>query len=624
MNMKNAALAFVIILVLAVLIISMLPEEKAQIQVAQNGTASPIEFGRAGDYGYLTFAYNGSGNVSLIALSEPPKTRIIVFKKDYLNTERYSYFMDELRKLEQKGFSISEVESIGNPNNSIIIIPSGAMPLDILERIDSLCANNKLIYIGKSNLIFSNKMIQFDWFNNISNFSKSHIIIIEKSLDEFYSDKNFTIFSDIERNSWAVENFDSFQYSGEGVKTIFLELRNASWLRMLPAYDSAEFPRQTNQLIGKDNIFPWEKISLTFSLNSTSGISNYTVEKDGSIVTYGELDRVRGEEAFFIPLSFSSPGDYLVRVSDRTGTLGAKRIHVKELNLSLTRSYGNFYEFSIMVDGKPVDQASITIGLSHSPNNITGEVRNGKIAIRANLRQGNNTFVITLFGKQHLIPYNNNQESILQFYVKYLMLGAVLISGFYLFLRMNRKPVYKILVPESVQGRNPELRVSTKDILFAFEESERVFGWNKVPLYARELCLGLKKLTSGMEVNEGNIEAVMKKLEEKGIVKSHLGLYSLSSWGNPKQNALRRIIRDKLVQNGIAFSEKPGGFKCKDWNIVFSPEMAGRDSIVVFEDVESKRVYLSSLDAKKRASLELKITNGVLRLVTLDELDGLL
>lgn len=625
MNIGRALVLAAGLLILGVVAFVLFQGENAPAEkVAQEGTAHALEFGRAGDYGYLTFQYNGSGNVTLIALSGQPKANIIVLQKDFLGTERYYYFNQSIRALGQKGFSITEVEAIGEPQNSIIVIPSGAMPLELLERLDNLTSSNVIIYLGKRNLIFSDRLIQGDWLLNVSNFSRPHIMIFEKTLEEFYSEKNLSLFESIERNSWAEKNSGTFNYAGEGKKTIFITLNGSNWLRMLPLADSVQMANHSANITGIFDVFPWQRAQLTTVLNYSNGTAQFTVEKDGKILSTGELSRVRGEEAFFLAPDLQEPGDYLVRLSDQSGTIGAARVHVKALNISFSRSYGNLYEFSILLDGAPLESARTSVGLNHSGNSVSAEIRNGRMSVHALLIQGENVFVIPLFGKKHYVSYINNQEDVIAFYAKYLTLGAVVAGIFYAVARISRKPVYRIKIPESVQGSAVEVRLSPRDVISAIVEVEKRFGWKGVPVYAKEIGLGLKKFTEGMEINEGNIEAIMKKLEQNGLVKSHLGLYAIPEWGDAKANAAKRIVRDKLVENGVDFSEKPFGFECEDRQIVLEPAKATREAVAVFEDKDSIRSYLSSLDGKQRAKVEIKIRNGVLRLATLGELDEIL
>ncbi len=626
MRLGSAAIAVAIIIALALGVIILLPEEGQQPAPAemQNGTVQALEFGRAGEYGYVTFSHSGSGSVELLALSEPPKSEIIVLRKDLLNTERYTYFMDLLRPLESKGFTITEVEAIGEPNNTIIIIPSSAMPEDVLLRLDNLSASNRIIYIGKADLLYSDRLLKSEWLANLSNYTKAHLTIVEKTLDEFYLGKNYSLFSEIEMNAWAVENSTSFSYSGKGISTVFVPLGNADWLRMLPLSDSNKLPEPSAEIEGDSEVFPWQRAQVTIELNYTNGTAYYSLEKDGKQAQGGELARVRSDEAFLLTFSFQSSGDYIVRVYDASGTLGAKRIHVRNLSISLASAYGNLYEFDVLLDGEPLERAEAQVGLNHSSNIVDAEIRNGKLSLRAGLREGENVFVISIFGHKNFISYMNSQEGLLAFYAKYLGLGLVVVGAFYVAMRMNRKPVYRISVPEGVFASNPEVKVSAKALLSSMEGVEKGFGWNGVPLYAKEIGFGLKHLTGGMEVNEGNVEAVMKTLEERGLVKSHLGLYSLPSWGDHRKNALKRIIRDKLISSGTEFKETSYGFSCAEHDIVLDAEKAKRDSIVVFEDQDSVKSYLSSLEGKARARIYLKMRNGVLRLAALDELDELL
>lgn len=623
--MKKWFLAIILTcLAIALMLVLVFPEQTKTLKVSQNGTVKMLEFGKAGNYGYLTFYYNGSGNVSLLALSEQPKNNIILLKKDYLNTERYSYFFDELKKLWNKNFIIKEVDEIGDPQNSIIIIPSGAMPLDVLLKLDNLTVSNQIIYIGKIDLVHSTNLLRTEWYKNISNRSKLHIMVFEKTLSEFYSEKNNSIFDAIETNSWAVKNSTNYIYSGEGNKTIFINLSNASWMRMLPLSDSQKLSNYSAEIHGPEDIFPWQNAQYIVQFNYSTGIAQFAVEKDGVVLNSNELARVRGKEAFFFTLNPLSSGDYLLRISDQAQTLGAKKLHVKNLSVSLARVYGNNYEFEVFIDGAPLENASALIGLNHSNNKIETEVKNGKLNVRANLRQGENAFVISLFGQKNIVFYNNNQESLIEFYAKTLIPGIAIVALFYVWAYLNKKPVYRIRVPEGVVGKNHEITVTQSQIVSIIENIEKRFGWKRIPLSIREIGFGLKYLTEGLEVNEGNVEAIMKKLEEKNVVKSYFGFYELAEWGDPKFNALRRIVRDKLIQNGIEFTEIPNGFEYEGKQIIFNLEKAKGEVMVVFERSEEIRTYLSSLEEKTRAQIEIKIKNGILRLVTLDELDELI
>lgn len=621
---KGIALAIVILLAAAGAILIFSSENEKEQLGERSGTSNAIEFGMAGEYGYAAFSYNGSGNATLIALSEKPKSRIVVLKQDYLNTERYSYFMEGLRALEKKGFSISETEKIWEENNSVIILPSGAMPLGILERLDGLASSNEIIYIGKTDLVFSENLVRNEWLQNVSNFSRQHLVVVEKTLEEFYSERNFSLFSEIERNAWAEGNSETFEYEGSGNMTVFIRLNGARWLRMLPLADSEELMQPSAEITGAREIFPWERLQITVQMNYSNGTAMLSAENDGVKTYEMELDRVRGDKAFFLTLSFPSSGDYLLRVYDDSGTMDAARVHVKSLNISFLNSYGNAYEFSALLDGKPLENSEIEIGLNHSANTVPGEVKNGKIVVRADLRPGENVFVFSLFGRKHYVAYENNQEGLLAFYAKYLSLGLAAVACAYAVARMSRRPTYRIIVPEAAVHSNVEIAARPSDIIAAINGVEQRYGWKSVPLYAKEIASGLKKLSGGMDVAEGNVESIMKRLEEKGLVKSHMGLYSLSSWGDSRKNALRRMVRDKLIQAGMEFRESATGFSCSNIEVIFELADAKKQSIAVFGDNEEIGKAMDALDARKRAKIELMMKNGVLKVAAVDALDELL
>jgi hypothetical protein len=589
---------------------------------AQNGTAQVLECGFAGDAGYAILSHSGSGNLSLSALNEPPKRKIAILSRDYLSTGKYSDLVQMLRSLEKDGFEVSEKEDIMGENNSIVVIASGAMPIGVLEGIGDFSSRNHVVYIGRGDLVYSDRMERQNWTSSIGK-SAQRLTLIEKSLAQYMREGNFSLIDEIRENSWAKTNSTIFAYSGNGTSTVLVGAGNSSWLRTVPLHDCAK-PQDSAGISGPDGAFPWENPEFYVSMEKSDGVANYTIGRNGQAVQSGELGRAAANETFRIAMNSPQPGIYLINVFDRSGRIGAKALVVHNLSVSLDSAFGNSFSFSASMDGAPLQSDSAEVGLSHSNNSINSTIKGGKFTVRANLPRGKNTFVISLDGGVFPVGYQNDREDLAEFYAKNLGLGAILILAGYAIMRMGRKPTYRIIVPESVPEKNPEFGVSREDVLGAIRDAESRYGWTSTPLLASEIASSLERRTGGLEIEEGNMEAILRELAESKDITCHKGAYGLMEWGDAKENYLRRFVRDMLIHNGVEFSEYGSGFMCGDDMVLYSPENAQNGSITVFESKEDISRHLASLGADARAATAMRLENRALRFVTLRELPELL
>jgi hypothetical protein len=83
------------------------------------------------------------------------------------------------------------------------------------------------------------------------------------------------------------------------------------------------------------------------------------------------------------------------------------------------------------------------------------------------------------------------------------------------------------------------LKVSPGQITDAIADVEKSYGWKEVPISLKELTQSFKKnITDGMDMYDGDVEGLMKKMEEKGAVQRYGDYYQLHGWGDAKKNVI--------------------------------------------------------------------------------------
>jgi hypothetical protein len=79
-----------------------------------------------------------------------------------------------------------------------------------------------------------------------------------------------------------------------------------------------------------------------------------------------------------------------------------------------------------------------------------------------------------------------------------------------------------------------------------------------------------------------------------------------------------------LIEHGLEFDEKGNKFVCTDFEIGFFGEKFSKKAIVIFDDQIEINQTLSNMEAFERSKVEVKVANGLLRLVAIDQLGEIL
>ena len=151
-------------------------------------------------------------------------------------------------------------------------------------------------------------------------------------------------------------------------------------------------------------------------------------------------------------------------------------------------------------------------------------------------------------------------------------------------------------------------------------------NFGKAPITPQEFTISLKRyLTNGADITEGNVEEILKKLVRAGHLESYRDYYQMPGEGDIKKNALCRMIKEKLIQNGTMFEEKNGRFVTKDYEIgFFGQKLSKKKTFIIVEDHTEANRIINHMNDNERSKIMLLQANDMVELVEIDKLEDVL
>lgn len=635
MKILNAILGIIVVLLLVlggIVAVLFLSGQSIQPVKPVQSSFIVLESGTAGDYGYAIYNYRGNGNLTILNYDLQPKHNItIINDSQAIQPSRLPELVSQLKTLEKYGYGVT-VSNEPKLGNGITIIPSGALPSYALFNLQQPTFQGTIVYVGAKDLILSTGIKEVEWYNGLSAEQKQKIIVYTGTLDELLENQ-ISLADEILYNKWMLRSNDSFVLSGSGVKSITIPMDSTGYIRLIydfddlhGIYDSPYLKKSPHIIVpSPQSIYPWEKSSLQFELNKTEGTAILTVKRNGDIIQSEELRTVTDQNVFIKKLEYDNPGEYAIFVDDDSSNLASGLLHIKDLQISLLQKRGVSHTFSVTVDGKPLSNTETTVWIGNSSVTKKYYVTNGEMAVNANLNPGENVFNFDINGHTIHVIVNNKQENLLDFYLKYGLIGFIIIIVVYFGARISRRPIYRLRFGDSSTYIRQEIKLPLDRALECFKKIRHDMHLGTSPITTHEFTISLKRyLTNGADITEGNVEEILNKLVKSNHLKAHRDYYQLEGEGDVKRNVLRRIIREKLIESGTVFKEQGDKFILKDSEIGFFNEKFSKKAIIVVDSESEIKHILSSLKERDRASIKIAQTNDTLSFVTIDKLSGLL
>lgn len=592
-----------------------------------------IDVNTAADNGYAIFNYRGEGNVTMLALDKNPKKEIVVINDSRaIQADRLPELIEDLRTLENYGYELSVVDE-ATISDAIYVVPSGALPSYVLFNLQQGTSNGTIIYVGDTDLILSRGIKRQAWYDSFTDKQKERVVHYAGPLDDYISSENYSLVSDILYEKWNQQYNTTMNLSGDGERTIVTELNDSGYVRLVYELDDELYGvsdtgplRFTPQFlipIPKE-VFPWERSKLDFDLNKTNGTAEMEIKKEGKTIEKQFLRRVTDDNVFIKNMKYDEPGEYVIHVTDNTHRVASGILHVKDLDIELVDRRGVTFQFQVTVDGEPLDNTDVLVGLGDSEKSRF-YVSGGELIVQAKPDPGENIFNIDIFGTTVPYHYDNNQKGFFDFYLTYGLPGLGLVLVIYFGARLSRKPMYSVRFGESATYIRQEIRLPLGRALDSFKRIRSDMKLGRSPITPHEFSISLKRyLTNGADVTEGNVEEILKRLVGSGKLEVHRDYYQLKGEGDVKRNTLRRMAREKLIESGTPFEDKDGKFITKDFEIGFFGQEFGKKGIVVVDDNSEVDRILHSLSESERSRIDILRANDMLKFVPIGKLEDVL
>ncbi|NYZ76803.1 hypothetical protein H0O02_00640 [Candidatus Micrarchaeota archaeon] len=592
-----------------------------------------IEMGNAGNYGYAVYDFAGEGNVTLISYRKEAAREITIIQDDEgIEMERMEEFTELLTPLEKYGYKIkmSDRRVLGD---GIYVVPTGAMPTYVLDDITNNATDGVVVYLGKKNFLLRGGMQEQNWYDELTPQQKDRILIYDKTLKEYMEGGDYSIVQDIIENKWSSVAKATYAVKGEGRKTGKVNLQDGRYVRIIYDLGSrkgitdsiALMPVSNVLLPDPENKYPHQDSILIFHLNETDGIAYFTAYRDGTEVQSKKLSRVTNGSVFRETLEFEKPGEYILRVVDNNGPMASGILHVNDIEIEQAGRSGYNNYFLVTVDGIPLRSGEVEARLGNSTASKKFYVADGELTIGAKLQQGENVFVMEINGEAVPVTVMYAQENIFDVYIKYGIPGLLLVALIYAGARFSRRPTYMLRATEGSREIRKEVKITTNDLVRAFGNIREDMKIGKSPITAQEFEMAVKRyITKGADITDGNIEEMLKALVSKGMIEGHRQYYQFAGEGNIKERTLLRMIREKLIENGIQFRTAGNRFVTKDCDIgLFGEKFENKAVIVVDDENEIKRI-IDGLSPDEKAKIRIKEANGMMAFVPIDRLGEIL
>ena len=406
------------------------------------------------------------------------------------------------------------------------------------------------------------------------------------------------------------------------------------------------------------------RLNVVLKENDTDPVKLFVVMyKDG--VAYKPVDLEPGNTQPTIEKSLdfevdSPPGDYVINIEDAKGySYAATKVTVADLlvETNSTNWQAGRFSFKFTSAGKPVFPRLMSVKLDgkgevkYSPSTLIRTNANTQIEYiyPGKLDPGKHEFTFDV-GDGALTKKIDGEYFARKYFWddwRVIVLGfiSLLVFGAGTILRRPEEVKYGLDVPDFPPLSTIKIPIKRQTVLEVFDSVNLKFTWKWMPLRTAELKTGFGKLTYNGKpilVGDFNLERILAKLKDEGLVKNELDYWGLAAWETESKHTigyltLYRIMRNVFVNNAVKFSRLDAVPECDVKTIVGKEEIffhimeepkerivhralgtaAKGSTIIVFktdDDVENFSTSLTST-SKLAVALKMEINNHNIQLL---------
>lgn len=400
----------------------------------------------------------------------------------------------------------------------------------------------------------------------------------------------------------------------------------------------------------------------------------FELTANGSSLERSPLESGCTQTTLNVPTTLSTnqfPGLYVLRIVDDVGRVyAASALFVA--GLSITRPSagemknafgGGEFNFSFSREGQPVRVPYVKVKMSGPALRSAppAEYRDVSAVTYRHARdypRGNYTFLFDFGGgytqgvvlPRILITNVWERPEVLA-----MLATALLVFGVGFWLRRPEKQLYGLDIPDFPPQSVTKIVLPTAQVLGLFEQINRDYAWERMPLKLEELKGGFRRIMhrgKPVIIGDYNLQRLLERLADRGLAAEHLDFWAPTSWLSDRGPSMQRLamfrfLRDLFVNNAVRFSRLGAVSGC-DVKILLGPNeyylhfYLGDDGLtgralstlqsgrtwILFEDNLALERFRQKLNSSSPAHLSLKMQldspNKRARLFALDELPGVL
>ena len=366
------------------------------------------------------------------------------------------------------------------------------------------------------------------------------------------------------------------------------------------------------------------RLSVELRENYTDPVKLYIkMYKDGGVLQEDELEfgltNPTTDKSKDIQVN-AEPGSYVVKVEDDTGKVyAACRLDVADLFVELKQpswQKGTFV-FLLSSQGKPVTPRTLAVTMDgrsekkYSPSSYRYNADSTEIDYEypGEIAAGQHEFMFLAgeYGKtlqsSYVKPTNLWDNPLV------LILGALSLLVFAVgwIMRRPEKLRYGLDIPDFPPLSTIRIPLQRSVVLEIFNSVNEGYSWQWMPLRIEELKNGFRRLTHNGKpilIGDFNLERILSKLREEGLVAENLGYWGLKQWEAQSNHSLRyltiyRILRNVFVNNAVKFSKLGAVPECD------VKAIAGKEEVYlqIMEPPYEKAVHRALMTARRGTTI---------------------
>jgi len=590
--------------------------------------------------------FEGPTNINVDILKKRPVYRVLILKENGLDSNYTQALYKKINQsLSKYGYKVTLVSPFADMTNSILIVPTGAMPEYILK---SISGTEKIIYLGSTDMVLEKENIKSkNWTKNVPKEILDKIVIYsgtprtvilnEKEYSEIIGDillqKDNLILSkkiDVSQNKKTY-----LLYSGNQQTNYTVHIMSNTGLEGYN-YSSVDFDLKTGINLFKESIiygYSHQQTRYFIDLTNTNGTAYLYIYKDGKEIKKDELSRVKEQQLIPEILKFDNPGIYVLSVRDNDGEIKSGLIYIHNVGMEMTGIFGGVVEIHIQEDGTPIKDGVVTASLNDGKVSKNYRINKGKIYIPLQMKEGKNMLHLKYMSTKKDIPLQY-AGGLIETYKTYLLPGILLVIVSFGIAYFLKRPKYYLRIPSAEVSARKTIKTSPTKLIELLPKIRLDLHLKKEdPLKIQELMFGISRhLANGYNIFEENAEGLVQKLVNGGKLISYKDYFiekkALDKINRIENLVLRRKVREILIANGKNYKEVADGFQLQNTRIEINKikivKEKGIQEIAVFESLDDIHKYLKRMKNKEHARIDMAIANHKIVITTIKKLDRIL